>query len=69
MSGKTDVSGRAFRDELIAGALADGTGWVDYIWTNPAVGDLYYKTTYYTLVTGSDGVEYVVCAGRYKEEA
>jgi polar amino acid transport system substrate-binding protein len=69
MSGKTDVSGKAFRDELIAGALNNGTGWVDYIWTNPALGGLFYKTTYYRLVTGSDGAEYVVCAGRYKEAA
>lgn len=69
MSGKTDVSGKAFRDELISGALNNGTGWVDYIWTNPAMGGLFYKTTYYRLVTGSDGVEYVVCGGRYKEAA
>ncbi len=67
MSGKTDVSGKAFRDELIAGALNNGTGWVDYIWTSPAAGGLFYKTTYYRLVTGSDGVEYVVCGGRYRE--
>jgi len=42
---------------------------VDYIWTNPALGGLFYKTTYYRLVAGSDGAEYVVCAGRYKEAA
>jgi ABC-type Fe3+-hydroxamate transport system substrate-binding protein len=69
MSGKTDVSGKAFRDELIAGALANGTGWVDYIWTNPAAGGLFHKTTYYRLAIGSDGVEYVVCGGKYKEAA
>jgi polar amino acid transport system substrate-binding protein len=69
MSGKTDVSGKAFRDELVSGALNNGTGWVDYIWTSPAAGGLFYKTTYYRLVTGSDGVVYVVCGGRYKEAA
>jgi polar amino acid transport system substrate-binding protein len=58
-----------FRDELISGAVDNGTGWVDYIWTNPAMGGLFYKTTYYKLVTGSNGVEYVVCGGKYKEAA
>ena len=69
MKGKVDVSGKMFRDELISGAVDNGTGWVDYIWTNPARGGLFYKTTYYKLVTGSDGVEYVVCGGKYKEAA
>jgi len=69
MSGKADVSGKLFRDELIAGALNNGTGWVDYIWTSPAAGGLFYKTTYYRLAIGSDGEKYVVCGGRYKEAA
>ncbi|MBN1762492.1 MAG: transporter substrate-binding domain-containing protein [Methanomicrobia archaeon] len=64
--GKTDVSGKPFRDEIVAGALANGTGWVDYIYINPAETDLYYKKTYYQLVRGSDAREYVVCGGTYK---
>jgi polar amino acid transport system substrate-binding protein len=64
--GKTDVSGRAFRDEIVAGALKAGKGWVDYIYTNPARSGLYYKTTYYRLVRGSDGRPYVVCCGKFK---
>jgi polar amino acid transport system substrate-binding protein len=69
MRGKADVSGKMFRDELVSGALQKGTGFVDYIWTSPSEEGLFYKTTYYRLVIGSDGVQYVVCAGRYKEGA
>jgi polar amino acid transport system substrate-binding protein len=65
--GKVDVSGKKFRDEIVAGAIKNRTGWVDYIYTNPAESGLYYKTTYYTLTRGSDGKLYVVCCGKYKE--
>jgi polar amino acid transport system substrate-binding protein len=64
--GKTDAAGKAFRDEIIRGALAHGTGWEDYIYTKPDQSGLYYKTTYYKLCNASDGNQYVVCAGRYK---
>jgi len=66
LKGKPDVSGKLFRDEILAGALANGTGWEDYIYTKPGEGGLYYKTTYYKLTTGSDGELYIVCAGKYK---
>lgn len=64
--GKTDVAGKAFRDEMVAGALKDGSGWEDYIYINPAESGLFWKSTYYQLVTGSDGKEYVVCSGIFK---
>jgi polar amino acid transport system substrate-binding protein len=64
--GKTDAAGKPFRDEIISGALSHGTGWEDYVYTKPDQSGLYYKTTYYRLVTGNDGKQYVVCAGRYK---
>ena len=64
--GKTDAAGKPFRDQIVSGALAHGTGWEDYIYTKPDQSGLYYKTTYYKLTTGSDGKLYVVCAGRYK---
>ncbi len=64
--GKTDAAGKLFRDEIVQGALDNGTGWVDYIYTKPDESGLYYKTSYYKLTYGSDGVPYVVCAGRYK---
>ncbi|HSV49062.1 MAG TPA: transporter substrate-binding domain-containing protein [Candidatus Acidoferrales bacterium] len=64
--GKTDVAGTPFRDYIVQGAIANGTGWVDYIYSNSAQSNLYYKTTYYRLVVGSDGNQYVVCAGNFK---
>lgn len=64
--GKTDVSGKAFRDQIVAGALANGTGWEEYIYINPVEAGLYYKTTYYRLTRGSDGNLYIVSSGNYK---
>jgi polar amino acid transport system substrate-binding protein len=64
--GKTDGSGKPFRDEIVAGALQNGTGWVDYVYINPVETGLYYKRTYYQLVRGSDGKQYVVCSGTFR---
>ncbi len=64
--GKTDVTGKSFRDEIVAGALESGNGWVEYVYTNPVHANLYHKTTYYQLTTGSDGNSYIVCSGNYK---
>ncbi len=64
--GKPDVAGKLFRDEILTGALTNGIGWEDYIYTKPGEGGLYYKTTYYKLTTGSNGKLYIVCAGKYK---
>lgn len=64
--GKTDAAGKKFRDEIVAGALAHQNGWTDYIYTKSDQSGLYYKTTYYQLVTGNDGHFYIVCAGRFK---
>jgi polar amino acid transport system substrate-binding protein len=63
--GKTDVAGKAFRDEIVTGALENGTGWVEYVYTNPVQANLYYKTTYYQLARGSDGNSYIVCSGDF----
>ena len=64
--GKTDVTGKLFRDEIHEGALANGTGWVDYVYLHPVQPNLYYKTAYYRLTRGSDGAQYIVCSGNYK---
>ena len=65
-SGVPDIAGKLFRDALVNDALANGTGWEDYVFTMPGKIGLYYKTAYYKLVNGSDGKQYIVCAGRYK---
>lgn len=65
-AGKTDVTGKAFRDDIVAGALSNGTGWVEYVYINPTQSNLYYKITYYQLVMGSDGERYIVCSGNFQ---
>ncbi len=66
LAGTTDVFGYPFRDEMIEGAVQNGTGWVSYVYSNPNSLGLYQKMSYYQLVNGSDGIEYVVGAGRYR---
>ena len=66
MTGKADVAGNPFHDEILEGALNNGTGWVDYVYMHPVQTNLYYKTTYYRLTNGSDGKSYIVCSGNYK---
>jgi polar amino acid transport system substrate-binding protein len=65
MKGKPDALGTMFRDEIVAGALDGGDGWVTYVYKEPAKEGLFEKATYYRLAQGSDGRQYVVCAGRY----
>ena len=65
MSGKPDAVGTYFRDEIVAGALENGSGWVTYVYKQPGVDGLFQKATYFRLADGTDGKQYVVCAGRY----
>jgi polar amino acid transport system substrate-binding protein len=67
--GVPDMAGRLFRDNIVDGAVKNGTGWEDYVFTMPGKIGLYYKSVYYRLVTGSDGKRYIVCVGRYKDKA
>jgi polar amino acid transport system substrate-binding protein len=60
-----DPTGNLYRAEIVAGAVAHGTGWMEYVHEHHIMGGLYYKAAYYRLVTGSDGNRYVVCAARY----
>lgn len=64
--GKTDITGKPFHDEIVAGALQNGTGWVEYVAINPVETNLYYKTAYYRLTHGSDGNTYIVTSGNFK---
>jgi signal transduction histidine kinase len=65
MKGVPDAAGKLFRDALVSGAFADGSGWIEYVKEEPGKEGLYRKESYYRLVTGSDGEQYVVGAGRY----
>jgi len=65
LKGVPDAAGKMFRDEMIANAVANGSGWVEYVREMPGEQGLFRKTAYFKLVTGSDGIDYVVGAGRY----
>jgi polar amino acid transport system substrate-binding protein len=64
--GVPDMAGKLFRDNIVDGALAKGVGWEDYVFTMPGKIGLFYKSAYYKSIIGSDGKQYIVCAGRYK---
>lgn len=66
--GKPDVKGKKFRDEIVDGAIANGKGWVDYAYQKPGATGIFDKTAYYQMVTASDGKEYVVISGKYKDK-
>lgn len=66
--GKPDAKGKLFRDEILAKALKDGSGWIDYYFENPKTKELAHKNTFFKLVKGSDGKDYIVCSGKYYGE-
>lgn len=68
MKGKPDIKGKMFRDEFLAVARKDGSGWVDYYFLNPKTQKEEHKTSFIKLVKGSDGKEYIVGCGKYFEE-
>jgi polar amino acid transport system substrate-binding protein len=65
MKGKTDIAGTPFRDQIVTRALAERTGWVDYIWMIPEENGIYYKSAYFRLTEGSDNKQYIVVSGLY----
>lgn len=68
MKGKPDIKGKMFRDEFLAVARKDGSGWVDYYFLNPTTQKEEHKTSFIKLVKGSDGKEYIVGSGKYYDE-
>jgi polar amino acid transport system substrate-binding protein len=64
MQGKGDLNGKKFRDELIAKAKKEGSGWVSYIYSSPSMNGIYKKEAFGMIITGSDGNQYVVGGGR-----
>lgn len=66
---RADVSGKKFIEAIVTGALKNGVGQEDYIYSDPNKTGLYYKTAYYRLTKGSDGREYIVGCIDFKEES
>jgi len=65
LAGKTDAMGNTFRDEIVAGAMQQGVGFVTYSYSNPLETGVFFKEAYYSLVVGSNKKQYIVGAGRY----
>jgi polar amino acid transport system substrate-binding protein len=65
MKGKPDIKGKLFRDEFLAVAKKDGSGWVDYYYENPKSKKMEHKNTFVKLVKGSNGEEYIIGCGKY----
>lgn len=65
VKGKPDIKGKKFRDEMLAKALKNGSGWVDYYFSNPKTKKIAHKTAYFELAKGNDGKEYIVGSGKY----
>ena len=68
LKGKPDIKGKMFRDEILAKALSDGSGWVDYYYVNPKTKLEAKKISYFELANGSDGKNYIVGCGKYVEK-
>lgn len=66
---RADVSGKRFIEAMVQGALRNGVGQEDYIYSDPNRTGLYYKTAYYGLIKGSDGREYIVGCIDFKESS
>jgi polar amino acid transport system substrate-binding protein len=68
VKGKPDIKGKMFRDEMLAIALQDGSGWVDYYYLKPGTTEETRKHSYFELANGSDGKQYIVGSGKYYGE-
>ena len=67
LAGTTDVAGTPFRDEIRETATTQGSGWVDYVYVNMVESRLSQKTTFCRLARGSDGSDYIICAGTFRD--
>lgn len=67
LAGTTDVAGTPFRDEIRETATTEGSGWVDYVYVNMVESRLSQKTTFCRMARGSDGQDYIVCAGTFED--
>lgn len=57
-----DYEGKSFIKEILDKANKEGSGWVEYIWSNPVTKEVLSKTVYFEKVD-----ELIICGGVYKE--
>jgi polar amino acid transport system substrate-binding protein len=63
--GVPDVKGKMYRDEILKGALKNGSGWVEYHYPKPGRRGYFKKSCYYVLSKASNGKKYIVCSAYY----
>lgn len=54
--GLKDTNGKYFIKAMIQTARTSGTGWVDYMWLNPATKQIQAKTTYVRRIEGKNAL-------------
>jgi cytochrome c len=57
-----DYKGKSFIKEILDKANKEGSGWVEYMWSNPVTKEVLSKTVYFEKVD-----ELIICGGVYKE--
>lgn len=65
LKGKRDARGKKFRDQIVATALQNGSGWTEYTYQKPGEKGLFQKIAYCQLVE-KNGIQYIVVSGIYK---
>lgn len=50
-----DMNGKFMSQEMLDLAKSKGSGWVDYLWSNPATKKIDPKSTYVLRIAGFDG--------------
>ncbi|GEM_PF-6060188 len=63
-----DVKGKNFRDDIVSGAVANGKGEVEYAYQKPGATGIFDKVAMYIKVKGSDGKDYILVSGKYKDK-
>jgi hypothetical protein len=62
VKGQPDVTGKLWRDEILAAAAAGKSGWMEYVYASADGSGYVKKACYFEPLTGSDGVKYIACA-------
>ncbi len=61
----TNAKGDRVGEKVTKMSMADGKGWVDYLWKRPGKSAEEMKSSYVMGVTGPDGKHYTVGAGAW----
>ncbi|MBF0451277.1 MAG: cache domain-containing protein [Candidatus Magnetomorum sp.] len=62
--GLPDVRGKKFRDEIVAKAIKDGSGWTEYSYQKPGQSGIFKKKVFGKRASVGNK-HFIVCAGMY----